>query len=96
MPPEHAGRSPYYPPHYPALEAWREEIRAGERTPTDFDALWQAASAEQWACDCQVWGLPHLALAFREDAKRIILTAAREQREQREREQREQRERGQP
>ena len=68
---------------YPALEAWREEIRAGERSVRDFDALWRAACCEQWAADFVAWGLPHIALAFREDAKRIVLDAAREQRERR-------------
>lgn len=32
----------------PALDAWRAELRRGERTKTTFDPLWWAASAEQW------------------------------------------------
>jgi hypothetical protein len=67
---------------YPALDAWREEIRAGERSAIQFDELWQAACCEQWAADLLAWGQPHIALAVREDAKRIIFAAARQQRDE--------------
>jgi hypothetical protein len=65
--------------HYPALVEWLGELRTGERSRTDFDALYQAACREQWAADFAAWGLPDIAQQFREDAMRIILDAAKRQ-----------------
>jgi hypothetical protein len=64
-------------PRYPALDLWRIELRANKRTTTDFDVVWQAACCEQWAIDFLGWGLPNVAAAFREDARRIVLEAVR-------------------
>lgn len=34
-----------------ALSEWRRQLRAGERTPLTFDALWRAAAYEERARD---------------------------------------------
>lgn len=62
----------------PALDAWRAELREGKRSRTDFDALWRAACAESWALDFA--HIPTLAAGFREDAKRIVRDALKQQR----------------
>ena len=36
---------------YLVLALWRAELRAGKRTPTDFDALWRAACEEATAAE---------------------------------------------
>jgi hypothetical protein len=75
-----AGRRPS---RTPALEAWRAELAAGERSAVDFDPLWRAACCDQWSADFLSWGLPTIAAAFREDARRILMAAAREEHQQR-------------
>jgi uncharacterized iron-regulated protein len=66
--------------HYPALVEWQRQLAAGERSRTDFDQLWQAASYEQWAADFAAWGLPAIAASFRRDALHIIEREAEAQR----------------
>jgi hypothetical protein len=61
----------------PALDAWRKELAAGQRTKTTFDALSRAACAE--AAALEFANIPALAAAYRDDARRIILEAARQQ-----------------
>ena len=58
----------------PALDRWHEELRQGKRSTTDFDALWSAASAEQWALDYAHH--PATSEAFRRDAVKILRKAA--------------------
>lgn len=65
----------------PALDAWRAELRAGQRTPTTFDALWRAACEEANALEAHAAGLPGLALGFQHDARAIIRAEIRRQRE---------------
>lgn len=62
----------------PALDAWRKEI-AGQRAATTFDPLWRAACAEANALEFAF--IPALAASCMDDARRIILDAARRQRE---------------
>ena len=62
----------------PALRAWREELRRGERTPATFDALWRAACEEANALEFA--SIPELAACFQREARRIILEAAKQQR----------------
>lgn len=61
----------------PALDAWRRELRAGERTRETFDWLWRAACAESAALEFQ--RIPELAYSYRRDAQRIVRDAARQQ-----------------
>jgi len=68
-----------WPRRYPALELWRAELAAGQRTPTTFDALWRAACAEMWALEHADMGLQAIADGFERDAARIILDAAKRQ-----------------
>ncbi len=63
-----------------ALDAWRQELRAGQRTATTFDALWRAACAEANAREAEAMGLPGLAVAFQRDARAIIIAESRRQR----------------
>jgi hypothetical protein len=55
---------------YPALWAWRTELRRGERTRLTFDPLFHAACAEAWARE-EPW-----AEYYREQAARILREAA--------------------
>ena len=68
---------------YPALTAWRDELRRGERTPTTFDALWQAACCEANAQEFEF--IPELHERFLQDAQAIIRREAHKQRQQRRR-----------
>ena len=63
-----------------ALDAWRRELAAGQRTKYDFDPLWRAACDEMNALEAVAAGLPQLARQFQRDAYRIITTAAKRQR----------------
>ena len=63
---------------YPALEAWRQELARGERSPTTFDALHSAACAEANAAEFE--GIPQLHAAFMADARRIVEAALRAER----------------
>ena len=62
----------------PALNAWRAELRRGQRARTTFDALFRAACCEQWALDYS--DIPALAEAFRADARAIVRDALKAQR----------------
>ncbi len=64
---------------HPALRRWRDELHAGLRTITDFDDLWRAASREMSAQEYSANGLPMIADAYQEDARRIVRRAARKQ-----------------
>jgi hypothetical protein len=64
----------------PALDAWRRELAAGERTRTTFDALWRAACEEANALEAAAAGLPQLAQGFQQEAYRIITAAAKRRR----------------
>ncbi len=64
----------------PALTAWRQEIAAGERSQTTFDALWDAACAEMSALEFDAQGLLGLAASCQRDAQRIVRSAARRDR----------------
>ena len=66
---------------YPALAAWRDELRRGERTSTTFDALWRAACHQANAREFE--NIPELQARFLEDAQRIIRLEADKQRQQR-------------
>ena len=68
---------PLQPFRTPALDAWRNELRKAERTPTDFDALWRAACAEMWSLDMAEY--PSIAEGFRWDAVKILRDAAAQQ-----------------
>lgn len=57
----------------PALDAWRRELAAGQRTKYDFDPLWRAACRESDALDLQ--SIPRLAEVGLRDARRIIRNA---------------------
>ena len=61
----------------PALDAWRRELAAGERTKMTCDALWQAACEEANALEFAF--IPELAASCRHAARRIVLEAARQQ-----------------
>ena len=61
---------------YPALAAWRAELRTGSRTPTTFDPLWRAACAEAAAAESEGAGLSRLARSWRRVAL-VTLRAAR-------------------
>jgi hypothetical protein len=61
----------------PALDLWRQELAAGQRTTTTFDPLWRAACAE--AAALEFASIPELAQAYLADARRIIREAVREQ-----------------
>jgi len=61
----------------PALDTWRAELAAGQRTPYDFDPLFRAACREADALGFQ--SIPQLAEACLRDARKIIAAAAREQ-----------------
>ena len=63
----------------PALDAWRRELAARERTKTTFDVLWRAACREATALEFAA--IPQLAASCLADAKRIILAARRQQRQ---------------
>jgi len=63
---------------FPALEAWRAELRRSERTRFTFDWLWRAACAEAWAEEL-VHLAPDLAARFRKEAQRVVQEAAREE-----------------
>jgi hypothetical protein len=60
----------------PALWLWQRELRAGLRTPTDFDWLWRAACLEAAAEDAEHDGLPALANERRKLAAALIVVAA--------------------
>jgi hypothetical protein len=59
------------------LDLWRKELAAGTRTKWTFDVVWEAACLESAALEFQA--IPQLSDAFRSDAKRIILNAAKRQ-----------------
>ena len=61
---------------YPALTAWHEELRRGERATTTSDALWRAACTEATAQEFE--SIPDLHRILMRDAKRIIMDAIRE------------------
>ena len=63
---------------YPALERWREELKAGVRSPTTFDPLWRAACEEMNAAEAEAAGLPDLAAEYRHEAQRILREALKE------------------
>lgn len=65
----------------PALDAFRRELAAGERTATTFDALWRAACAEANALEANAAGLPRLAAGFLADAREIVHAEIKRQRE---------------
>lgn len=52
-------------------------MAAGERTRETFDVLWRAACLERSALEFA--GIPQLAHAYLEDARRLILGAAKQQ-----------------
>ena len=56
----------------PALDAWRRELAAGQRTKYDFDPLWRAACQEMNALEAPT---PGLAQFFLSEAHRIIQSA---------------------
>lgn len=62
---------------YPALERWRAELAAGQRTATTFDVLWRAACFEASAAELEVDGMPAVAARCRREAEAIIRAAAR-------------------
>lgn len=64
----------------PALNVWRRELAAGERTATTCDPLWRAACAEANAAEADANGLPQLAHAFRREAYGIVTEAAKRRR----------------
>ena len=57
---------------YPALQLWWDELRAGKRTKTTFDALWRAACEEMTAKEWAESGISELAEASRAHARRAI------------------------
>lgn len=61
----------------PALDAWRRELAAGQRTPLTFDPLWKAACEEMSAVEYATAGLPTIAEALQREARKIIGAAAR-------------------
>ena len=46
---------------YPALAEWHRQVRAGTRSPTTFDTLWEAACEEAWAREHCQDGIPENA-----------------------------------
>lgn len=62
----------------PALEAWRQELADGTRTPNSFDPLWRAACAEMTALEADAAALPTLGATYRQYAQSIIAGALRE------------------
>ena len=62
----------------PALDAWRRELAAGERTATTFDALWRAACEDMNALEAGRAGLIGTSARCRREAQEIIRRAARE------------------
>ena len=63
-------------PRSPALDAWRAELGARERTRTTFDPLWKAACEEASALEVERIA-PVLAAAHRREAFAILKRAAR-------------------
>ena len=61
----------------PALDAWRDEMRRGQRTMRTYDALWQAACSEASALELEGDGLSKTAGRYRSKARKIICAAAR-------------------
>jgi hypothetical protein len=61
-----------------ALNLWRRELAAGERTRSTFDALWRAACADMNALESAA--IPHLATAYRQEAQRILTDAVKRER----------------
>ena len=59
----------------PALDAWRRELAAGQRTPLTFDPLWKAACEEMSALEYGTAGLPTIADALQREARKIIVAA---------------------
>lgn len=52
-----------------ALARWREEVRAGHRSPTLQDGLWRAAAREWLAQEHFAMGYPTIAETFLADAR---------------------------
>ncbi len=63
----------------PALTAWRAELKAGQRTVHDSDALWQAACADIQALEMDAAGLPGIRDRYLADAHRILCAAIKDQ-----------------
>jgi len=61
----------------PALDTWRAELAAGQRTRIDVDPLFRAACAEANALEFQA--IPTLAASCLRQAREIIADAARKQ-----------------
>lgn len=57
---------------YPALQLWWDELAAGKRTRTTFDALWSAACEEATAKEWEETGIGELAETSRAHARRAI------------------------
>jgi len=72
-----SGRSKDEPVGTPALDAWRQELAAGQRTRPRSTPCRVAACAE--AAALEFANIPALAAAYRDDARRIIVEAARQQ-----------------
>ncbi len=71
--------SHYERPKYPALEAWRRELKDGERDKHQHDPLWRAACYQATAQEFA--DVPSIHDGCLRDAQDIIVEAAREQRE---------------
>jgi len=65
-------RSPLVPRNTPALDAWRRELQAGQRTRCSFDWLWRAACEEMNALEAPT---PALAASYFRHARRIVRAA---------------------
>ncbi len=60
---------------FPALDLWRDELRAGLRTPTTFDTLYAAACSEADAREFYGMRIPELGDACMARAREIIRQA---------------------
>jgi hypothetical protein len=56
----------------PALDLWRDELRAGHRTALTFDDLWRAACSELAALEADAAQLTRAARRHRSDAASLI------------------------
>jgi hypothetical protein len=62
----------------PALRLWRREIARGQRSTTEFDDLWRAATCEMRAVEFELDGLPTIARQYRADARQFLQAMLKE------------------
>lgn len=60
----------------PFLDRWRRELRRGTRSPSRFDGLWRAATAEVAALEAAADGLGERAAFLRRFAAALIVAEA--------------------